>query len=229
MGKFYTKTTLDDLSLGNYLLCESGAIRHGSAIFGILKLERSGLNRGSLVSRLWMNETVFLSSPPIPPFQGGTALKGVVKEGNEGWSMFLNNKKELQKNRTALRSNATPQEVIMWSRLRMSRLGFKFRRQHSIGRYIVDFYCPEKKVAIELDGSQHLDNEKYDKTRTDYLNACGITVLRFWDQEVNTNMEGVLLKILTTIEGELPPNPPLATTPPRRLGTPPWKGGVGER
>jgi very-short-patch-repair endonuclease len=98
----------------------------------------------------------------------------------------------------------------MWSRLRMNQLGFKFRRQHSIGRYIVDFYCPEKKLAIELDGSQHLDDEKYDNKRTDYLNALGIAVLRFGDNEVNTNMEGVLLKIITTLDPSLPHlNPPL--------------------
>lgn len=122
-----------------------------------------------------------------------------LKEWNEGGSMFLNNRKALKVKRKSLRHSVTPQEVVLWSRLRMNQLGSKFRRQHSIGRYIIDFYCPEKKLVIEIDGSQHLDKEKYDKERTDYLYKLGITVLRFWDNEVNTNIEGVIMKIMTTL------------------------------
>ncbi|MDD5589711.1 MAG: DUF559 domain-containing protein [Candidatus Portnoybacteria bacterium] len=100
--------------------------------------------------------------------------------------------------RSNLRRSATPQEVILWSRLRHSRLGYKFRRQHSIGKYIIDFYCPENKLIIEIDGSQHLDSE-YDQERDEYLKVLGFKILRFWDNEVNKNLEGVLLKIVAEL------------------------------
>jgi len=91
----------------------------------------------------------------------------------------------------------TPQEIILWSRLRQSQLGCKFRRQHSIENYIVDFYCPTKKIVIEIDGLQHKREKdtKYDARRTKDLESLGITVLRFWNNEINENLEGVILKI----------------------------------
>jgi len=75
--------------------------------------------------------------------------------------------------------------------------GFKFRRQQPIGPYVVDFYCYKKKLVIELDGSGHLEVEKIkiDKERDDFLESRGIKVLRFWNSDLNQNMEGVLLEI----------------------------------
>ena len=67
----------------------------------------------------------------------------------------IHNNKTLADRRKELRNNATPQEAILWQHLKDSNFGCKFRRQHSIGPYIVDFYCPSKKLIIELDGSQH--------------------------------------------------------------------------
>lgn len=125
--------------------------------------------------------------------------------------MFFNNKQNQKPLRKSLRYRATPQEVIVWSRLRNSQLGYKFRRQQSLGNYIVDFYCPKKKLAIEIDGAQHIDNEP-DQARTRFLNNQNIQVLRFWNNEVNTNIEGVLFKIITTLEKVEtlpPPNPSL--------------------
>lgn len=109
----------------------------------------------------------------------------------------VHNLKELKENRKMLRNAATPQEIILWSSLRAHGMGVKFRRQHSIGRYIVDFYCPNKKLIVELDGSQHGEEkaEVYDEKRTNYLRQLGCTVLRFWNNEINTNLEGVLMKI----------------------------------
>ena len=101
--------------------------------------------------------------------------------------------------RKKLRRSATPQEVILWARLRRGQMGYKFRRQHSIGKYIVDFYCSEKKLIIEIDGSQHINNIA-DISRTEYLNKLGFKVLRFWDNEINNNIEGVLLKILENLK-----------------------------
>ncbi len=110
--------------------------------------------------------------------------------------MRINNLQINEVKRKKLRRDATPHEVILWSRLRNSQLGFKFRRQHSIGKYVVDFYCPEKKLVIEIDGSQHLDQEGYDEIRTKYLSELGCKVIRFWDNEINNNLEGVILKIM---------------------------------
>lgn len=86
---------------------------------------------------------------------------------------------------------------MLWSWLKNSELGFKFRRQHSIGNYILDFYCSTKKLAIEIDGSQHFleKAEDYDKKRSEYLGSVGIRVLRFKNAEIDTNISGVLMKI----------------------------------
>ena len=96
-----------------------------------------------------------------------------------------------------LRKNQTPQEVLLWARVRKNQLGFKFKRQHSVGPYILDFYSPEKRLAVELDGSQHLDNKEYDEERNSYLLGHEIKTLRFWNNEVNKNIEGVLQKIIS--------------------------------
>src|SRR3989338_2010352 len=98
---------------------------------------------------------------------------------------------ELERRKT-LRRDSTPQETLLWSRIRNNQLGYKFRRQHHIGPYIADFYCHEKKLVIELDGSQHMDAKEYDKKRAQYFEAFGFKILRFWNNEVNTNIEGVL-------------------------------------
>lgn len=85
----------------------------------------------------------------------------------------------------------------MWQKVRAKRLeGIKFRRQVPIGNYIVDFLAFSKKLIIELDGSQHFDNIEYDNKRTEDLNRLGYKVLRFWDNEIINNIDGVLLKIL---------------------------------
>lgn len=107
------------------------------------------------------------------------------------------NSPHLNEKRKRLRNNLTPQEILLWSRIRKEQLGCKFRRQHSIGNYIVDFYCPEKKLIIEIDGAQHKrpKDTKYDARRTAYFGNLGLKVLRFWNNEINSNLEGVILKI----------------------------------
>ncbi len=104
--------------------------------------------------------------------------------------------------RRKLRNNPTPQEVILWSRLRRKQLGFKFRRQHSIGKYIVDFYCKELQLVIELDGWQHKEefSGKYENTRTDFLKRKGLYILRFWNNDVNDNIDYVVQKIMNICE-----------------------------
>ena len=95
-------------------------------------------------------------------------------------------------------------EVLLWSELKNKQLkGLKFRRQQGIGPYIVDFYCPNLKLAIELDGNSHFDDEniyKYDKKRQKYIESFGITFLRFTNGNVYENLESVLNEILWEAE-----------------------------
>lgn len=97
-----------------------------------------------------------------------------------------------------LRKNQTDAERMLWAHLRDRRLkGKKFRRQQPVGRFFLDFYCPEARLAIELDGGQHDTPEQkaYDQSRTKELHARGITVLRYWDHEVWNNLESILKTI----------------------------------
>lgn len=94
-----------------------------------------------------------------------------------------------------LRSNSTAAEAHIWNMLRLKSLGVKFRRQAVIGKYIVDFVCFEKRLIVEIDGGQHLDNDA-DKIRDAWLKAEGFEVLRFWNNDVLKDREGVLEKII---------------------------------
>lgn len=93
-----------------------------------------------------------------------------------------------------LRNNLTEAEKYLWYVLRAENLGFKFRRQEPIGNYIVDFVCYEKKLIIELDGGQHYQSAD-DKARDVWLKSQGFKVLRFWNNEVLENRDGVVSKI----------------------------------
>jgi very-short-patch-repair endonuclease len=95
-----------------------------------------------------------------------------------------------------LRKEPTPAEQKLWAYLRADKLGVNFRRQHAIGKYIPDFCSPEVKLVIELDGSQHLQQEEYDKERTKYLESLGYKVIRFWNKDVLKDIEGVILAII---------------------------------
>ena len=92
-----------------------------------------------------------------------------------------------------LRRNPTDAEKKFWAALRRRALdGHRFRRQHPIGSYFVDFVCLERKLVIELDGGQHAVQEEYDRTRTARIEADGFTVLRFWNNDVLGNIDGCL-------------------------------------
>jgi very-short-patch-repair endonuclease len=108
------------------------------------------------------------------------------------------NKKDIKPRRKKLRNKSTYAEVFFWQQVKSRQLeGKKFRRQTSVGNYIVDFYCPEERLIVELDGEVHFDEEaiKYDKKRTEYLKSVGLTVIRFENQDVLKNTEYVLSKI----------------------------------
>ena len=111
-----------------------------------------------------------------------------------------------------LRKNFTDTERLLWEYLRAKQMeGYKFRRQEPIGSYIVDFVCQEKRIMIEVDGGQHSTESEKDKGRGEWLKGQGYKVLRFWNNEVVANIEGVLEVIRDCLN-----HPPLS---------PPLKGG----
>ena len=111
----------------------------------------------------------------------------------------LHNQRVFLKRRKDLRNSATAPEVILWQHLKNKGLGYKFRRQHSVGPYILDFYCPKLRLAIELDGKLHnqTDSKIYDSERTKFLESLDIKVIRFKNIEVVKKMKEVLKKILS--------------------------------
>jgi len=95
-----------------------------------------------------------------------------------------------------LRNNTPDTEKFLWKYLRLKQIeGLKFRRQQPIGNYIVDFVCLEKRLIIELDGGQHAEEIEKDKKREKWLKEQGFKVLRFWNTDVLTNIEGVIEEI----------------------------------
>src|SRR5215475_4588926 len=104
-----------------------------------------------------------------------------------------------------LRRNQTDAERILWFRLRDRRLdGWKFRRQVPIDRFIADFLCADGKLIVELDGGQHEQDKERDSERTNALEAMGYVVLRFWNNDVMRNIDGVLQTILSTLDQQRP-------------------------
>ncbi len=111
----------------------------------------------------------------------------------------LHNIKSMKKNRKKLRNSLTSAEAKLWSLLKNSQLeNRKLRRQHSVGPYVLDFYCPSIKLCIELDGAVHFTDGgyEYDSARTEYLKALNIRVIRFENEDVFENTEGVLEEIM---------------------------------
>ncbi|HSY17764.1 MAG TPA: DUF559 domain-containing protein [Candidatus Acidoferrales bacterium] len=101
-------------------------------------------------------------------------------------------------NARRLRRRQTDEEKDLWGALKAGRFaGFKFRRQHPLGIYWLDFFCPTAKLSIELDGSQHgfPEQRQHDIEREKYLAAQGIEEMRFWNRQWRTNREGILLEI----------------------------------
>ncbi len=139
--------------------------------------------------------------------------------GRQGWGQRMRNQPTVnaQINARALRRGMTDSERRLWSRLRMEQLGFKFRRQHPVGNYIADFACLDPKLIIELDGSQHVDQQTYDERRDLFFRAHGFAVLRFASNEPFLNLDGVLTVIAAELEAR--------STPPSQ---PSPEGGRGE-
>ena len=128
-------------------------------------------------------------------------------------------KSETTSNARSLRDDMTLAEKKLWQAMRGKQLdGLRFRRQHPIGPYIADFACIDKSLVIELDGGQHQDQVAYDEQRTAFMVQQGWQVLRFWNNDVLNNLEGVLMKAIDF----------LTTAPPSQPS--PWEGeGAGQR
>lgn len=121
---------------------------------------------------------------------------------------IIHNREYLKQKRKDLRNNGTSAEATLWKFLQKSQLdGRKFRGQHSIGNYIVDFYCPAERLVVELDGQYHFehDGEIRDEIRTKYLESLGIRIVRFENYEVFETVEEVLEKIKLSFRPPLPP------------------------
>jgi len=113
-----------------------------------------------------------------------------------------------------LRNGSTDAERALWRRLKGRQIeDCKFRRQHPFGDYILDFVCLERMVVIELDGSQHADAVGYDARRTRLLEDAGFVVLRFWNNDVFGNMDGVLEMIHRQLVARATPSPPNSPGP----------------
>ena len=105
------------------------------------------------------------------------------------------NNKELKEIRKALRLNGTSAEAVMWTQIKGRKInGRKWRRQFSVGPFIIDFYCPELKLGIELDGAPHFSpgGNEADEVRTNYLRGNGIRIIRFENKDIWTSLEGVI-------------------------------------
>jgi very-short-patch-repair endonuclease len=108
-----------------------------------------------------------------------------------------------------LRRDQTPAERRLWAYLRGKQLGgFRFRRQHPIGSFIVDFCCLSPRLAIEIDGDSHAEQVEYDEARTAYLEECQFAVIRFTNEDVRHRLEGVLAEIMRRCEELITEQPP---------------------
>lgn len=104
-----------------------------------------------------------------------------------------------------LRQPQTPAEATIWHHLRNRSLGYKFRRQHPIDYFIIDFYCARAKLLIEIDGESHMkkSQKEYDQARTEYLETRGYKVIRFTNGDVRYNVQSVVTRIIETVEARI--------------------------
>jgi very-short-patch-repair endonuclease len=122
--------------------------------------------------------------------------------------MELYNKRKTLNQRRELRRNQTDAEKKLWNIIKGRRLSnCKFRRQYSVGPYILDFYCPQIRLCVEIDGGQHMNNRAQDAARTKYLNQSLIKVVRFWNNDVLKNPEGVFEALSLAINDLTLPSP----------------------
>ena len=159
-----------------------------------------------------------------PPREGGS--KSLIS----GWGEHPRKCSQNAKlNAKELRKNSTKQEQKLWKQLNKSQLlGYKFRRQQPIGNYIVDFFCPELRLVVELDGGQHneLPNIEYDKLRDDFLKNQELTVVRIWNNDIDNNIDGVIEYLKNTMQNCVKMPKWIYPTPKSKISTlPQGEGG----
>jgi very-short-patch-repair endonuclease len=115
--------------------------------------------------------------------------------------IFFYNHPALKNRRRDLRQKETPQESILWKELRNLQLGTRFKRQFSISGYVVDFFCPKSRIAVEVEGGVHnlANNKIYDRFKRKIIESQDITILRFSNNDVENNMKSVLQKIKSSL------------------------------
>jgi len=156
------------------------------------------------------------STPTLTlPLQGGgnVAPSPLQGEGWDGGRNFMSGTTRIRaatkQHSRSLRREMTDAEKLLWRHLRMKQFeGYKFRRQHPIGKYILDFVCLEAALVLEVDGGQHAESADNDAIRTRWLEEKGLHVMRFWNNEVLSNIEGVKLVIWNYLSKLLPPSQP---------------------
>ena len=186
--------------------------RKGMSPFDLLELPEP--ERG-FMKKLLKKRVISLSDAAAELEQSEAEAAQTLREMAEVQETIVEARAALDEKRAseeALKARESEAEKRLWWKVKMRQMkGLIFYRQKPIGKYIVDFYCPKAKLAIEIDGSQHLVGEtiEYDRIRDDYLDSLGLRVLRFNNAEVLTNMSGVLEKIEEEIEMKIPLNPSL--------------------
>ena len=196
-------------------------------VYVLLNLKRAGYGVREMVMRIENAVIALLASHGVTAY-GKRDAPGVYvglsdplsRSAGEGWGEGGDSQNHLRINPAAnlpddlkkyareMRASATDAEALMWSLVRGRRLlGLKFRRQHAVGRYILDFYCDELRLAIELDGGQHQEQVSYDSERTEWLEKQGICVLRSWNNEVMTQTEVVMTDMFNKIQALQSPSP----------------------
>jgi very-short-patch-repair endonuclease len=140
---------------------------------------------------------------PSPPARGGVSRHNV---GAGWWEIKMNNKifnqKDKKSTRRFLRKEMPKGEILLWQKLKNNQMGYKFRRQQGIDRYVVDFYCPKLKLAMEVDGRTHDYHDQiiYDRERQKHIEALGINVKRFYSEEIFENIDSVMEQIYLICE-----------------------------
>lgn len=145
------------------------------------------------------------TSAKSPPPQGGRVREGGQKE-NQAISPDKSPRRWADRSASAnarrLRREMTDAERLMWRRIRGKQIdGYRFRKQVPLGRFVADFACMTPRLVIEIDGGQHAERTAQDDDRTSWLESQGFVVLRFWNNEVTGNIDGVLQTIATSLRG----------------------------
>jgi very-short-patch-repair endonuclease len=135
---------------------------------------------------------------PTSPWKGEVDREA----GGRGSSLRFSRTAGMTAKARELRKIPTEAEKALWKALRRDQLGVSFRRQHPIGRYVLDFYCASVGLAVEVDGGQHAEGSQRenDRRRDQWLSANGIRMLRFWNNEVLSNLQGVLQTIVMELK-----------------------------